>query len=213
MNNKYRYFLIYKPFNMLSQFTREGNHATLADLGQFPSDVYPVGRLDSDSEGTLLLTNDTRINKLMLDPENGHQRTYWVQVEGIITSEAIEKLCNGVLLNINGKSFTSKKAWAKAFISPPDVPERKPPIRHRVSVPDSWIELRLSEGKNRQVRRMTAAVGFPTLRLIRKDIEGLSPEPFMPGTINELSAEKVFKALGIKETPQQKNSRHFDKRK
>lgn len=198
---------------MLSQFSREGNHATLADLGKFPSDVYPVGRLDSDSEGALLLTNDTRINKIMLDPENGHSRTYWVQVEGTINDEAIEKLCNGVSLHINGKTFISKKAFAKAFQTPPSVPERNPPIRHRISVPDSWLELKLSEGKNRQVRRMTAAVGFPTLRLIRRDIEGLCPEPFLPGTINQLSAQEVFKALKITAPKQERNIRRFNKRK
>ncbi|MCU0434280.1 MAG: pseudouridine synthase [Bacteroidia bacterium] len=165
----FHYILLHKPYGFLSQFTDEGQNPGLNQLLTLPPDVYPVGRLDSDSEGLLLLTNDKRLNQRLLDPENGHPRTYWAQVEGIITEEALQKLCTGVELRINGKSFRTLPAQARR-IEPPSLPPRNPPIRVRQSVPDCWIELTLTEGKNRQVRRMTAAVGFPTLRLVRSKI-------------------------------------------
>jgi 23S rRNA pseudouridine2457 synthase len=163
----FRYFLIYKPFGMLSQFTREGDHQTLADLNfVFPKDVYPVGRLDADSEGLLLLTNDNFLKTKLLEPKNRHSRTYFVQVEGEINADACAQLSRGVKITINGKAYQTLRSEA-VLIAEPNLPERNPPVRFRKSVPTSWLSIALHEGKNRQVRKMTAAVGFPTLRLVR----------------------------------------------
>lgn len=169
----------------MSQFSNEGNNPGLGTVLSLPTDVYPVGRLDLDSEGLLLLTNDKRLNQRLLDPENGHERTYWAQVEGIVTEEALQKLRTGVELRINGKTFRTKPAKARK-IEPPSLPPRNPPIRVRLSVPDSWIELTLTEGKNRQVRRMTAAVGFPTLRLVRCKIGALELGDLKAGELREI---------------------------
>jgi 23S rRNA pseudouridine2457 synthase len=134
----------------------------LAEFG-FPKDVYPLGRLDADSEGLLLLSDEPGLNTRLLDPKNAHPRCYWAQVEGVPTSSALEKLSEGV--SIGDHQTLPCKAW---FLDPqPTIPPRAPPIRVRKTIPDSWIALELTEGKNRQVRRMTAAVGHPTLRLIR----------------------------------------------
>nr|WP_215234604.1 pseudouridine synthase [Dyadobacter sp. CECT 9623] len=166
----FQYYLIYKPFGMLSQFTREGDHATLADSDfTFAKDIYPVGRLDADSEGLLLLTNDNYLKTKLLEPRNKHTRTYFVQVEGQVSEEACEQLSAGVDISINGKSYRTLPAKAH-LIAEPVLPERNPPIRFRQNIPTSWLSLTLREGKNRQVRRMTAAVGFPTLRLVRWSI-------------------------------------------
>ena len=155
----------HKPYGVLSQFTKEEpEHHTLAEFG-FPKNVYPIGRLDWDSEGLLLLSDEKTWNDLLRNPQHGHVRTYHAQVEGIATAEAVEKLKKGVL--IQGRKTLPCHA---KLLGEPDYPPRKPPIRFRLSVPTSWVELKLTEGKNRQVRRMTAAVGFPTLRLIRTSI-------------------------------------------
>nr|WP_295930024.1 pseudouridine synthase [uncultured Dyadobacter sp.] len=170
----FRYFLIYKPFGMLSQFTREGDHQTLADLGfDFPKDVYPVGRLDADSEGLLLLTNDNFLKTKLLEPRNKHTRTYYVQVEGEATELACAQLSRGVNISINGKQYKTLPAEV-AVIEEPTLPERNPPIRFRKNIPTSWLSVTLHEGKNRQVRRMTASVAFPTLRLVRWSIGKIS---------------------------------------
>ncbi|ACT94199.1 pseudouridine synthase [Dyadobacter fermentans] len=170
----FQYFLIYKPFNMLSQFSREGDHQTLADLGfTFAKDIYPVGRLDADSEGLLLLTNDNFLKTKLLEPRNRHTRTYYVQVEGEVTDEACRQLSAGVSISINGKQYKTLPAEI-AKIAEPELPERNPPIRFRKNIPTSWLSVTLREGKNRQVRRMTAAVGFPTLRLVRWSIGKIS---------------------------------------
>jgi len=159
---------------MLSQFSREGDHATLADLDfTFAKDIYPVGRLDADSEGLLLLTNDNYLKTKLLEPRNKHTRTYYVQVEGEISKEACGELSAGVAISINGKSYRTLPAKAHQ-IAEPTLPERNPPIRFRQHIPTSWLSLTLHEGKNRQVRRMTAAVGFPTLRLVRWSIGKIS---------------------------------------
>lgn len=166
-NNLYQYFAIYKPFGMLSQFTKEGDNRTLGELYDFPKDVYPVGRLDTDSEGLLILTNDPSLNKKLLDPTNAHPRTYLAQVEGEITDEALEELRKGVTIRIKKNEHQTRPAKARRIPEPSFLPERTPPIRFRKNVPTSWVELILTEGKNRQARRMTAKVGFPTLRLVR----------------------------------------------
>lgn len=168
---------------MLSQFSREGDHATLADLDfEFPKDVYPVGRLDADSEGLLLLTNDNFFKTRLLDPKQRHFRTYYVQVEGEITPEACAELAAGVTISINGKKHHTLPARAEAILEPA-LPDRNPAVRFRKNIPTSWLALSLHEGKNRQVRRMTAAVGFPTLRLVRWSIDDYELGEMQPGEV------------------------------
>lgn len=190
-----RYFIIYKPFGVLCQFSGEG--PTLASLGAFPHDVYPVGRLDKDSEGLLLLTDDKWLNHHLLNPRFGHQRTYYAQVEGIPTPESLKQLQSGVLINVDGNDYKTKPALAKILDPIPTLPVRNPPIRYRASIPDTWISLTLIEGKNRQVRKMTAAVGFPTLRLVRFSMEKITIEGYEPGEIREFSQEEIYRKLGL----------------
>lgn len=191
----YRYFLFYKPYQVLCQFSPEAGKETLADyLGALPKDCYPVGRLDYDSEGLLLVTNDKKINHRLLNPAFAHRRTYWVQVDGAITEEALAQLEKGVSIAIDGKPYHTKPARAKALVPPPDVPERNPPVRFRKLIPTSWVALTLTEGKNRQVRKMTAAVGFPTLRLIRYSIGTITVTGITPGRYKEVEST-VIEAL------------------
>lgn len=180
---------------MLSQFSKEGDKPTLADLGNFPKDVYPVGRLDSDSEGLLILTNDKELNHHLLNPKFKHQRTYLAQVEGLVTSLAIEKLCSGVVITVDGKPNHTLSSKVRLLNRDPDLPERIPPIRFRKNIPTSWIELVLHEGKNRQVRKMTAAVGFPTLRLVRVSIENISLGQMKPSEVKELQKDSLYNLL------------------
>ncbi len=171
----------HKPFGVLSQFTRDGSpHRTLAEFN-FPPEVYPLGRLDADSEGLLLLSDERHLNDLFLNPKQAHPRTYWVQVENIPTPASLLQLEKGVL--IQGYQTLP----AKAALIYPEIPPRNPPIRFRKNIPDSWIELTLTEGKNRQVRRMTAAINHPTLRLIRVQIGHLQLHPLKSGTWRVLS--------------------------
>lgn len=193
----FRYFIIYKPFGMLSQFSKEGEHKTLADLNyNFPKDAYPVGRLDSDSEGLLLLTNDKSLNHKLLDPKFKHTRTYLAQVEGIFSEEAKRKLEKGVSISVDGKTYQTLPAHVEThnYVS---LPERNPPIRFRKNIPTSFIKISLHEGKNRQVRKMTAAVGFPTLRLIRTAIEKIELENLQPGEVKEINKEEAYKQLRL----------------
>lgn len=156
----------HKPFGVLSQFTPDGSkHRTLAEF-DFPSGVYPVGRLDAETEGLLLLSGESEINARLLHPANQHVRTYWAQVERIPAADALEQLEAGVMLG--GRRTLPSRAFL--LDPPPTLAPRDPPIRFRKNVPDAWIALELVEGKNHQVRRMTAAVGHPTLRLIRVQI-------------------------------------------
>jgi len=193
-HKSHRYFLMYKPYGVQCQFRPVEGQKGLGEVYDFPKDVYPVGRLDADSEGLLLLTNDSSVNSKLLDPEIGHERTYWIQVEGLITDEALLRLSQGVSIRIDGNDYRTRPAIARR-IGPPALPERNPPIRFRKTIPDSWLELRLKEGKNRQVRRMTAAVGFPTLRLVRVAIGNLSiPDPF-PGKVMELSRIRLLESI------------------
>lgn len=196
------YFLIYKPYGMLSQFSREGDKhgprsATLADLDfQFAKDVYPVGRLDADSEGLLLLTNDKKLNHRLLDPKFRHIRMYYVQVDGTVTDEAIRRLEAGVSISVDGKSYQTFPARVER-LTEPTLPPRNPPIRFRASIPTSWLAITLHEGKNRQVRKMTAAVGFPTLRLVRWAIEDLTAESMRPADVRELGSGELFAGLHL----------------
>jgi 23S rRNA pseudouridine2457 synthase len=191
------YYLIYKPYLMLSQFSREGDKPTLADLAfDFPLDVYPVGRLDADSEGLLLLTSDKQLNHRLLNPKFRHNRTYYVQVDGALTDEACQQLSDGVTISVDGKQYATLPANAEP-LAEPDLPDRNPPIRYRASIPTSWLAISLHEGKNRQVRKMTAAVGFPTLRLVRWAIEGFTAEDMQPGDVRELSRSEVMRGLRL----------------
>jgi 23S rRNA pseudouridine2457 synthase len=193
-----KYFIAHKPFNVLSQFSSTDNKKTLKDLFDVPSNVYPVGRLDYDSEGLLILTDDKTLNNYLLNPQNKHEREYWVQVEGDISNEKIILLQQGVEININGKLYHTKKCNANKFLKSPEVSVRNPPIRFRKLIPDSWIKIILTEGKNRQVRKMTAAVGCPTLRLIRYRIEGITLDKLYPGEMKTIPKKELYNLLHLK---------------
>lgn len=199
MEKQFDYYMLFKPYDVLSQFTkRHEKHQTLAELELgLPDDVYPVGRLDRDSEGLLFLTNDKALNHHLLSQKVPHQRTYWVQVEGQITDEALQELEQGVAIRINKKEYTTQPAEAKRLPDNPPVPEREPPVHPRVGRGTSWIALSITDGKNRQVRRMTAKVGYPTLRLIRRKIVDLSIEGMGPGDLKKLDTDTVYKAVGV----------------
>ncbi len=175
-----------KPYGVLSQFTPDGSpNRTLAGFG-FPKGVYPIGRLDADSEGLLLFSDEAGLNTRLLDPERGHSRRYWAQVERIPTARALAQLAGGV--TIQEYKTRPCKAW---MLDPqPEVPPRDPPIRVRKNVPDCWIALELTEGKNRQVRRMTAAIGHPTLRLLRVRIGNLELGTLAAGTWREIDSDE-----------------------
>ena len=186
----------HKPFGVLSQFTgdpprRSATQAggppnrTLAEF-DFPKNVYPIGRLDADSEGLLLLSDDPEWNEKLLHPRHAHEREYWAQVEKIPSPESLKKLEKGIV--IQGRRTLPCRVW---LLEPqPKVPPRNPPIRFRKSVPDCWISLELIEGKNRQVRRMTAAIGHPTLRLIRVRIGNFWLGDLPPGQWRKLTANE-----------------------
>ena len=169
-----------KPFGVLSQFTDKSNadtpRATLSNFIDLPG-VYPAGRLDRDSEGLMLLTDDGALQARIAHPKYKADKTYWVQVEGVISPQALADLCQGITL----KDGPTKPARAQAMAPPTNLWPRDPPIRVRKSVPDSWLSLTIREGRNRQVRRMTAHVGFPTLRLIRASIGQWQLEDLKPG--------------------------------
>ncbi len=178
---------LYKPYDVLTQFTPDHpGQRTLAECG-LPPHVYSLGRLDRDSEGLLLLSDEPGLNTRLLDPKRGHRRLYHVQVDGEITPAALRELEAGVL--VQGERTRPARALR---LEPPDWPPRDPPVRFRKNIPTSWISLELTEGKNRQVRRMTAAVGFPTLRLLRASIGTLqlSALGLAPGRWVELGAEE-----------------------
>ena len=188
----YRYFLLNKPYGYLSQFSGEKDDLLLGQFFNFPKDVYSVGRLDKDSEGLLLLTNDNRFKTKVLSKESKWEKEYWVQVENGINQEAIGLLESGTM-EIEHKGSRVRVSKAKCQImSPPEINERVPPIRYRKSIPTSWISLTLTEGKNRQVRKMTAKAGYPTLRLIRFRIGPFTLNNLQPGEVIELE-ERVIR--------------------
>jgi 23S rRNA pseudouridine2457 synthase len=182
----------HKPYGVLSQFTPDGSpNRPLAEFG-FPPRVYPIGRLDADSEGLLLLSDEAALNERLLHPRHAHEREYWVQVEGIPTPDALAKLAAGV--SVQGQRTLPCRA--RMLDPQPDFPPRVPPIRVRKTVPDCWLALELIEGRNRQVRRMTAAIGHPTLRLVRVRIGGFELGALAPGKWVELGEEERRRVLG-----------------
>jgi 23S rRNA pseudouridine2457 synthase len=191
----HRYFIIYKPYQVLSQFTSEEGKQTLKAFFHVPADVYPVGRLDHDSEGLLILTNDPSLNHRLLNPSFAHEREYWVQVDGDIDEKALHALQTGVSISINGAKYKTRPCKATRFTNTPEVPDRNPPIRYRKEIPTSWIKLVLTEGKNRQVRKMTAQTGFPTLRLIRYRIGGITLNGLLPGELREMNKNDIYTRL------------------
>jgi 23S rRNA pseudouridine2457 synthase len=190
-----RYFIIYKPYLVLSQFTSQLNKQTLSNYFSVPKNVYSVGRLDEDSEGLLILTNDENLNHRLLNPSFTHEREYWVQVEGEFTQDAVMQLQQGVEINVNGVHYKTKRCKVSIFFEEPLLPDRNPPIRFRKNISTSWIKMILTEGKNRQVRKMTAKVGFATLRLVRYRIEEVELSRMKPGEMKELSQKAIYKKL------------------
>jgi 23S rRNA pseudouridine2457 synthase len=187
----------HKPYGVLSQFTPDGSpNRTLAEFG-FPRDTYPLGRLDANSEGLLLLSDEPYLNKRLLAPEHAHSRTYWAQVERVPTPESLAVLEAGVL--IGDYKTLPCRAW---MLNPqPLMPPRNPPIRVRKNVPDCWIALSLIEGKNHQVRKMTASIGHATLRLIRVRIGEFDLGGLQPGNWRELSSGERARVFGGKSLP------------
>ena len=177
--------LFNKPYHVLSQFTDEAGRKTLADFIKIKS-IYPAGRLDYDSEGLLLLTDNGQLQSLISHPKYKLNKTYWAQVEGQINSNDCQKLINGVEL----KDGPARAIKCKPIV-PPNLWDRIPPIRHRQTVADSWVELSIAEGRNRQVRRMTAAIGFPTLRLVRAQIGQLNIQDIGLGETKTLTGKTV----------------------
>jgi len=192
-----RYFIIYKPYLVLSQFTADEGKQSLKTFFDVPTDVYPVGRLDHDSEGLLILTNDASLNHRLLNPSFAHEREYWVQVDGDIHEKAMHELRSGVSITINGTKYKTRPSKATRFTNTPTppIPDRDPPIRFRKEIPTSWIKLVLTEGKNRQVRKMTAQTGFPTLRLIRYRIGGITLDSLLPGDLREMNKNDIYTRL------------------
>lgn len=186
MPDRLIYILFHKPYDVLSQFTGEPGQKTLADFN-LPKAIYAAGRLDKDSEGLLLLTNDGDLIHRLLEPRFAHERTYWVQVEGVITQKALESLQEGVVI----QNYQTKPCQAHFLSDAPLVSGRIPPIRYRKNIPTSWVEITLTEGKNRQVRRMTAQVGHPTLRLIRVAIGELQLGNLLPGQFKKIDREQI----------------------
>ena len=182
--------LLNKPHQVLSQFRDEEGRRTLAEFVA-RKDIYPAGRLDYDSEGLLLLTDDGKLQARISQPDTKITKTYWAQVEGVATRAQLKQLSDGVDLR-DGRAVAR---FARDIEEPTDLWERNPPIRYRKSVPDSWIELGISEGRNRQVRRMTAAVGMPTLRLIRRSIGPWSLDGLQPGETREIGIDDAWAQL------------------
>jgi 23S rRNA pseudouridine2457 synthase len=176
-----------KPFGVICKFSPEPGKRTLADFIDVPH-IYPAGRLDTDSEGLLLLTDDGTLQARIADPSHKLAKVYWAQVEGTPTEAAVSALRTGVTLN----DFTTRPAGVQLITEPANLWPRDPPIRYRAKIPTAWLEVTLREGKNRQVRRMTAYVGFPTLRLVRASIGRVDLQGLAPGTWREIDPASPF---------------------
>jgi 23S rRNA pseudouridine2457 synthase len=195
---KWTYLLLNKPYGVLTQFSDASTNPrpTLKEYVPVP-DVYPVGRLDKDSEGLLLLTNHGTLQHRLTDPQFGHPRTYWVQVEGIPETAALDALRQGVTI----QGYQTRPAQVQTLAISPELPPRDPPIRVRQSIPTTWLEMTLTEGRNRQVRHMTASVGLPTLRLVRWAIAHLTLEGLAPGqwrVLTEPEIKALYQLLNLK---------------
>lgn len=177
-----------KPYGVVCQFSSDGKHPTLKDYIPI-ADVYAAGRLDTDSEGLLILTDDGRLQHQLTHPMHKLPKTYWVQVEGVMTAAGLHELEEGVELS----DFVTLPARAQHMAEPEHLWTRTPPVRFRKHIPTSWIALTITEGKNRQVRRMTAKIGYPTLRLIRAQIGNLALDGLMPGQYRQLDASEIAK--------------------
>lgn len=185
--NNFKYYVFYKPYGVLSQFTSDNPEEALSKF-RLPKDIYAAGRLDKDSEGLLLLTNDGQFIHSLLNPKFDKEKTYLAQVEKIPNEEDIFKLTNGLKI----ENYITKKCSARLLTIEPELPPRVPPIRERKTIPTAWIEIKITEGKNRQVRKMTAAIGFPTLRLIRIQIGKVKLDKLLPGEYREISKDDVI---------------------
>ena len=193
MSRGNKYYIVYKPKGCLSQFSKEHGKRALGDFFfDLPSDVYPIGRLDEDSEGLLILSNDKAINSLLLDPKNGHWRTYWVQVFGQVSKKAIKELEKGVDIYINKQKHTTLPAQVRKGSPPKNIPSLNVFEKNT-----SWLRISIQEGKNRQVRKMTAKVGFPTLRLIRTHIELLDLGELKPSQYIKMDKKQVYAKLKL----------------
>lgn len=192
MSRGNKYFIIYKPKGCLSQFSKEHGKTALGDLFKFPKDVYPVGRLDEESEGLLILSNDKSINSVLLNPKNGHWRTYWAQVNGQIDKKSIKELERGVDIFINKKKYHTLPARIKKGLPPKNICPMEVASKNT-----SWLRISVQEGKNRQIRKMTATVGFPTLRLVRTHIESLELGDLKPNDFMQIDKDQLFYKLKI----------------
>lgn len=211
-----KYIILNKPYEVLTQFTDETGRVTLKDYVKVPN-IYSVGRLDYDSEGLVLLTDDKTLQHRLSDPKFKIEKTYWVQVDGVPTEEALQELRRGVTI----KGVKTAPAKASILEDEPLVWERSTPIRYRKNIPTSWVEIKISQGMNRQVRRMTAAIGYPTLRLIRPSIGPLTIGDLQPGEYRELTPDEITKLKSLTAgsstvksptKPKSKGGRHYDSR-
>ncbi|HMQ06581.1 MAG TPA: pseudouridine synthase [Saprospiraceae bacterium] len=187
------YLIFYKPYGVLSQFSQDfDGQSTLKDfLKDIPVDAYPVGRLDKDSEGLLLISNDKSLPSELLESGSGIEKEYFVQVEGLISEQAISMLARGIAIRFNKKWYTTLPAQVNK-IAEPSLPPRNPPVRYRKNIPTSWISIRITEGKNRQIRRMCAAAGFPVLRLIRVRVGNIPLKNLLPGKTRKVKKSDIL---------------------
>ena len=193
-----RYYVFYKPYLTTSYFGQSGSgKKSLSDHLALPKDVYPVGRLDHDSEGLLILTNDIALHHTLMHPRYKVKKTYFAQLDGDIDMSALDQLKRGVNIAIDKETYRTKPANVLKLLDTPLLPERMPPIRFRKSVPTSWISIRITEGKNRQIRKMCAAVGFPVLRLHRTSIGDLELGDLSPGEIKMMEKVEMYDLLHI----------------